>query len=268
MIRFLRVLAQILVLIIVALASALISMRLAIHGSEVAVPDFRGMAPAQAERAASARGLELALGDRFYSSTVAAGQIVSQQPEPGTHVRRGWRVQAAESLGAQQIEIPALLGLSPRAAEIDIRRRGLELGALAELPTPDAEPQSVIAQTPSPGAQGVASPSVSLLYAAAPPEPAYAMPDLTGLTVDEASALLAAAGLKVVSIANAAPPPPAPGDATPGAANPAIPGTGNPPASSFAGFNPRPPAVVTQWPLAGTRVTAGANVSFQVSRSL
>src|ERR1700694_2596870 len=101
MIRFFRLLAQVLVLIIVALASALISMRFAIHGVEVAVPDFRGMAPAAAERVAFEQGVELAHSEHFYSATIPAGRILSQKPEPGTHVRRGWRVQAAESLGIQ-----------------------------------------------------------------------------------------------------------------------------------------------------------------------
>ena len=186
-------------LIIVALASTLISMRFAIHGREVAVPDFRGMAPAEAERLAAERGLEFDHSDHFYSATIPAGRIVSQQPEPGTHVRRGWRVQAADSLGPQLIDIPSLIGLSPRAAEIDIRRRGLEVGAAAELPTDASAPQSILAQTPSAGSQGVASPRISLLYAAPPPEPAYAMPDLTGLTLPQASSLVAASGLKVVS---------------------------------------------------------------------
>jgi beta-lactam-binding protein with PASTA domain len=156
MIRFLRLLAKILVLVIVALASALISMRFAIHGREVAIPDFRGMAPAEAERSAFEHGLELSRSDHFYSAVIPAGRIVSQQPEPGTHVRRGWRVQAAESLGPQLIDIPAVIGLSPRAAEINIRRRGLEIGLAAELPTDTSAPQSIIAQTPAPGAQGVA----------------------------------------------------------------------------------------------------------------
>ena len=76
MIRFLRLFAQILVLIIVALASTLISMRFAIHGREVAVPDFRGMVPAEAQRLAAERGLEFEPSDQFYSATIPAGRIV------------------------------------------------------------------------------------------------------------------------------------------------------------------------------------------------
>jgi beta-lactam-binding protein with PASTA domain len=246
MIRFLRLLAQILVLVIVALASALISMRFAIHGREVAIPDFRGMAPAEAERVAFDRGLELSRSDHFYSPTIPAGSIVSQQPEPGTHVRRGWRVQAAESLGPQLIEIPTVIGLSPRAAEINIRRRGLEIGLAAELPTDAAAPQSIIAQTPAPGAQGVASPRISLLYAAPPPDPAYAMPDLTGLSLPDATALVAASGLKTYSISTA-PTPDAP--------------------STPAPMNPGSATVVGQTPAAGSRVTPGTLVSFQITRS-
>jgi beta-lactam-binding protein with PASTA domain len=247
MIRFFRLLAQILVLVIVALGSTLISMRLAIHGREVAVPDFRGMTPAAAERVAFEHGLELAHSDHFYSTAVPAGHIVSQQPEPRTLVRRGWQVQAAESLGAQLIDIPSVLGMSPRAAEINIRRRGLEIGLSAELPTTDSAPQAIVAQTPSPGAQGVASPRVSLLYAAPPPEPAFAMPDLTGMTLTDATGLVTGSGLKTVSVitANSSTPEPYTGGDS----------------------GPATPTVVGQTPAAGTRITPGTIVSLQVARS-
>ncbi len=249
MIRLLRLLAQLLFLVIVALASALISMRFAIHGREVAVPDFRGMTPNEAERAAFDRGLELSRADHFYSATVAAGRIVSQQPEPGTHVRRGWRVQAAESLGLQLIDIPALLGMSPRAAEINIRRHGLEIGLSAELPTEAAPPQAIIAQTPSPGAQGVASPRVSLLYAAPLPEPAYAMPDLTGMTLADANGLVASSGLTTISV-------------TALRSDPYSPSAARANAAALAAST-----VVGQTPAPGTRVTPGTPVTFQVSRT-
>ena len=250
MVRFLRVVAQILVLVIVALASALVSMRFAIHGREVKVPEIRGLTPADADRVAFQNGLELARSDRFYSATVPAGRIVSQQPEPGTRVRRGWRVQAAESLGPQMMEIPNVLGMSPRAAEINLRRRGLEMGQPSELPTDVAAPQTILAQTPQPGAQGVASPRVSLLYAAEPMEKAYVMPDLTGLPLTEATARAAGVGLKVINGAASSSASGAVGSSTGGTVGGALVG-----------------AVVTgQSPPAGSRVVAGMPVSFQVTR--
>jgi len=239
MVRFLRVVAQILVLVIVALASALVSMRFAIHGREVKVPEMRGLSPSEADRVAFQNGLELARSDRFYSATVPAGRIVSQQPEPGTRVRRGWRVQAAESLGPQLMEIPSVVGLSPRAAEINLRRRGLELGQASELPTDAASPQAILAQTPQPGAQGVASPRVSLLFAAEPMEKAYVMPDLTGLPLTEATLRATGAGLKVTNGATEA---------------------------SAAGTAAGSAVVAGQSPPAGSRVVAGMPVSFQLLR--
>lgn len=234
MLRFLRLLFAVLVLIIVALASALISMRFAIHGREVSIPDLRGMTPAHAERAAATSGLELSVSDRFYSATVPEGHILSQQPEPGTRVRRGWRVEAAESLGPQLIDIPSLIGMSPRAAEIEIRRRGLEPGDAAELPMSGFPPQTILAQTPAPGAQGISAPRVSVLYAAAAPELAYAMPDLTGMNAAEAAAVIqSAAGMKV----NFAP----------------------------ATADPRSQVIAAQSPAAGSRITAGSSISLQLA---
>lgn len=244
MLRFLRIVAEVLVLVIVALASTLVSMRYAIHGREVTIPDFRGMTPAEAERTAFEHGLQLATSDRFYSAQVAAGRIVSQEPDPGTKVRRGWRVQAAESLGPQLIDIPQLVGQSPRAAEINLRRRGLEPGEPAELPTGEAAPQAILAQTPSPGAKGVASPRVSLLYAVAPAEQtAFAMPDLTGMSFSEANSLVAANGLKTASVSS-----------LPSTAVPAKPAT----QASMGGS-----IIVAQTPAAGSRVVPGMPVTFQ-----
>jgi len=52
--QFFRMLLLALVLMTVALISALTAMRLAIHGREVAIPKVVGMSPAEAERAGAA----------------------------------------------------------------------------------------------------------------------------------------------------------------------------------------------------------------------
>ena len=69
--------------------------------------------------------------DRFYSADVPEGRIMSQVPAAGEQVRSGWRVRVAESMGPQRVVIPDLVGESERAAEINIRRRGLEMGTAA-----------------------------------------------------------------------------------------------------------------------------------------
>jgi len=279
MLRFFRILAQVLVLIIVALASTLISMRFAIHGREVAVPDFRGMAPAEAERVALDRGLELIWSERFYSDAVPAGRIVSQQPDPGTPRRHGWRVQVARSLGPQRIDIPALVGLSPRAAELDIRRRGLQVGSFAQLPvaaasaTPsNSRSQTVLAQSPAAGAQGIASPRIGLLYSAPALERAYVMPDLRGLTVAEAGRLATAAGLKIGTVSLVSPASgPADAENSPtegGSASPAPEGAEAQSSGQGSSQRPARATVVAQSPPPGSRVTPATGLTLRVNKPL
>src|SRR5258708_33048066 len=87
--QFFRMLLLALVLMMVALVSALTAMRFAIHGREVAIPAVVGMTPAEAERAVAASGLEGVVGRQFYSPAIGEGRIISQAPPAGAKVRGG-----------------------------------------------------------------------------------------------------------------------------------------------------------------------------------
>jgi len=195
--RLLRFLWLALVLLLVALTSALTAMRFAIHGREVAVPKLVGLSLREAERAANAAGLVVAEENRFYSTEIPAGRVVSQLPAPGARVRRGWRVRVAESLGPQRILIPNLLGQSGRAAQLNARRRGLELGSVATARIPGRSPDQVVSQSPPPAASGIAVPKISLLLSAPGEGPAFVMPNFVGRHLADAAAQIEKAGLKL-----------------------------------------------------------------------
>ena len=199
--RFFNIVLGALAMLVVALLSAFITMRLAIHGREVKIPNLTGLTLAEASKQTRALGLRVTLENRFYSPDTPPGHILAQSPGAGATVRRQWAVRVTESLGAQQVAIPDLLGQSERTASINIRRLGLELGAVAHIAAP-GEPGVVISQTPLPNAAGVDRPRVSLLLSepaeAESPE-AFVMPSLTGLTLAGAAARAAAAGLHIVS---------------------------------------------------------------------
>ena len=201
--RFVKYVVSILVLVIVAMASMLITMRLAIHRREVLIPNFVGMLPQAAEQSANSMGLVLIRENRFYSEEVQEGHIVSQEPAAGIKVRKGWRIRIAESMGPQKIVIPSVIGDSPRTAELNVKRRGLELGAVAAIAMPELPPDQVVAQSPPAEAQGVATPKVSILVAAPSEEKSYVMPDLSGMRIADASAAITNAGLKVGNVATA-----------------------------------------------------------------
>jgi beta-lactam-binding protein with PASTA domain len=155
---FFRLVLLALVLLVVALVSALTAMRLAIHGREVAVPDLVGKSPAEARIIAAQSGLDINVERQYYSPAIPEGKILSQLPPAGSQVRRGWQVRVAESLGPQRVEIPNLMGQSERVANINIRRRGLDVGAVAEMGMPDVPEGQVLAQAPPPNASGVSAP--------------------------------------------------------------------------------------------------------------
>jgi beta-lactam-binding protein with PASTA domain len=260
--RFFNVVLGALAMLVVALLSAFITMRLAIHGREVKVPNLTGLTLAEASKQTRSLGLILHLENRFYSPNTPPGHVLAQSPAPGVTVRRQWAVRVTESLGAQQVAIPDVLGQSERTASINIRRLGLELGAVAHIAAP-GEPGVVIAQTPNPNAAGVDRPRVSLLLSepeqAESPD-AFLMPSLAGLTLAGAAARASAAGLHIVSAEDLNLPTPATAATEASASTPGSPSPTMAPAASSA--SPTPQAisigtVIAQTPPAGHRVVKG-----------
>jgi beta-lactam-binding protein with PASTA domain len=198
--RFFRWVLRLLVLVVVFLISLLTAMRFAIHGREVPVPKLVGLTAQQAQQALVSSGLTLVRENRYFSPDVPEGHILSQLPQPGEKVRRGWRVRVVESMGPQKEIIPAVIGDSQRAAELNIRRRGLDLGTVATINIPDATADTVVAQDPPPNATGVISPKISLLVAAPAQAQTYVMPDFIGQPLETVVREINEAGFKLGNI--------------------------------------------------------------------
>jgi beta-lactam-binding protein with PASTA domain len=246
--QFFRMLLLALVLMTVALISALTAMHLAIHGREVAIPKLVGMSPLEAERAGAASGLLVVVERQFYSPNIPEGKIMTQMPPPGTKVRRGWSIRVAQSLGPQRVTIPDVTGGSERIAELNIRRRGLSLGSVAHVSLPDAPLDQVISQSPPPNASGVSAPKINLLVSDGAEPPTYVMPNLTGQPLGSAMLALQDAGVKAGKIS---------------VLRPSLPGEAQ--SAPVAVSEPSPASmIVTQTPAPGQKITAGSAVNFEV----
>jgi beta-lactam-binding protein with PASTA domain len=260
-------------LVLTALVAAVLTMQFAIHGHEVRIPVLKDMTVAQARSQTSGLGLNLDVDNRYYSSDIAAGHILSQSPAPGSVVRREWRVRVAESLGPQKVEVPSVVGSQERSAALNLRRVGLEAGMTAELPDTKVEAGTVLAQDPPAKAQGIEKPSINLLVAAvddSPPD-GFVMPDLTGLPIVTAQSLLTRVGIKFgepkfqdVAISQVGSPA-AFGYAPVSASANAPPSA---PAGQLAMAKPAalPGSVLSQSPPAGYRVAVGSTVALTVAK--
>jgi len=273
--RFFTLVLGALALVAVALISAFIAMRLAIHGREAVVPNLSGLTVADANNEARRQGLTLNLENRFYSADVPAGRILAQDPAAGSRVRREWPVRITESLGGQSVNIPDLTGETERAATIGIRRLSLDLGAVAHFAIA-GDPDVVLTQTPPANTGGVDGPRVSLLVSdpvsgTAQPT-AYAMPSLVGLSYSAASARAATAELHLVASTEsqqATALPDAASSAAPPAANAAEPSTTSPAstANTSAAANRSSGIVTAQNPQAGRRVVQGDTMHVTIGHS-
>jgi beta-lactam-binding protein with PASTA domain len=257
-----------LTLVAVALLSALTAMRFAIHGQEVQVPAIVGLTPANAGRIVTNLGLQIDVERQYYSPQIPEGLIMSQLPLPGAKVRRGWQVRVAQSLGPQRVAIPDVTHQSERAAEWNIRRRGLDLASTAEMQLPGTPADQVLAQSPPANASQVAAPKTSLLITVASDPPAYVMPSFVGQPLGSASRILQDAGFKLGNVSMApvpaTPPAPAPG-ALPNSTTPNPSAASPVPPASVTPAQPSPASMIaTQNPPAGQKVLAGATVNFEV----
>lgn len=161
-------------------------------GARVTVPDIAGQEIAEVEQTFT----DLHLSPDFFdcsSVDVAAGLAVSSEPEPGARVDRESTVRVCRSTGPEMLPVPTLVGLPEADAERTIADAGFTFGEVSEERFDDAEPGIVLAALDENGEglgdsyaeQGL----VDLVVSAGP------LPNVGGMSVDDATAALADAGL-------------------------------------------------------------------------
>lgn len=196
--RILRFSVLVFVLAAAGFLSAVTTIRIAIRGRIVSMPNLVGQSQPAAQRTLAARGLQLRVADRVYSS-LPVNIIVRQSPPPGEEMKISQDAHVVLSLGPQTVKIPALEGQTMRVARIALLQAGLQLGEVTTIYLPETQPDIVLKQDPPQGTTA-SSPHVDLLVSSADRQPFYVMPSLVGLEQQEASRALTAAGLKIAKL--------------------------------------------------------------------
>jgi beta-lactam-binding protein with PASTA domain len=196
--RFLRVTFLVFILAAAGFVSALTTVRIAIRGRMVSMPNITGKSLNEAQRMLAGDHLPVRVVDRQYN-TMPANEVLRQSPLPGEQVKVSEDVQVIVSLGPQKLTVPALEGRSMRAAHIALLEAGLPLGEVSTVIMPSADPGMVIQQEPPAGSTAV-TPRVDLLVAGDDPAISYVMPSLVGLEQADAQRLLTASGLRIAKV--------------------------------------------------------------------
>jgi beta-lactam-binding protein with PASTA domain len=155
----------------------LTALRVTTRAREVSVPDVRGRAVAEATATLADVGLVLRVDQRRPDPAVAVDHVLSQEPEPGTVLRQQRAVRVRVSDGQQDPEVPSVVGLAERTAEIVLADSKVSIAGRAEVRTANVAPGTVIAQDP-PGSARAAG--ISLLVNRGQAGTAFVMPDVIG----------------------------------------------------------------------------------------
>lgn len=172
----------------------LTGMRVANRARDVVVPDLRGLALTEANEASNRAGLVLRLEARRGDSTVPRDHVISQEPEPGTVLRRQRNIRVRVSDGQQDPVVPVVVGQNERTAELVLTQEQIEVGLKAEIRTNGYAAGAVVAQDP-PGAQQAAR--IALLVNRGESGGGYVMPDVIGTVGSRVVDILRRRGFRV-----------------------------------------------------------------------
>lgn len=103
------------------------------------VPSVTGMTVADATKRLDDKGYKIQASAPIANATVPEGQIISQLPAADTPTEKGKAVTVQVSAGAEDVEVPKVMGLSVNNAKTALEKIGLEADvhwvSLAETPT-------------------------------------------------------------------------------------------------------------------------------------
>ena len=174
--------------------------RLVRAGQRVEVPDIVDLAPEDASRALSQRGLRLKLQQPRWDASIAEGRLVHQNPPAYSHVKINRTVYAVPSRGTRLYEVPDLREKSLRQAQLWIAQSGLAMGDTLEDASPIVKEGLIICQDPLPGQRVQVGTPISVTISNGPPGEMVPVPNLIGKTLETARAELEEAGLQVRDI--------------------------------------------------------------------
>ena len=162
---------------------------------EVEVPDFSGKTYEEAVAMASEAGLVLERGDDMYSDEFEEGFITFQTPEAGTMVVEGKTVTVNVSKGKSEGVIPKITGMSVDEAKAALEEMGYVLGTQT-IVTSTQNKGTVVKQSIEPGTKADKGTVVDIEVSDGEGVEQVSVPNLTGMTPEEAKDLLESLGLK------------------------------------------------------------------------
>ena len=162
---------------------------------DILLPNFTNLTLDEAKVKAEEVKLNLKVSEEKYDVQIEEGKIISQDPkyQPNFTVKEGSTVNVVVSKGQEIVKVTKLVGKTKDEARKELKDLGLEM-EIEEVNSDDVEPGIVIEQDKQEGEEVLAGTKIKLKVSLGIEK--VEVPDLAGLSEDEAKAKITEAKLK------------------------------------------------------------------------
>ncbi|WP_098008211.1 Stk1 family PASTA domain-containing Ser/Thr kinase [Streptomyces sp. sk226] len=162
-------------------------------GQFTQVPSLLGQTQQEAEQRIARAGLDLKGVERVFSDSVERGSVVRSVPASGHRIRGNGSVKLVVSRGPEIVRVPDVVGSSLADARRSLKKVGLVPGMVTKEFSEDVARGEVVRTDPRAGTDRNPDTAVALVVSKGAP---IDVPDVTGLSVEDATAELEAEGLR------------------------------------------------------------------------
>jgi beta-lactam-binding protein with PASTA domain len=173
-------------------------------GKSEKVPSIVGQNAMAAKKILEEKGFQVALQDSVYVDSIPKLAVVKQSPEADAIVKKGRTIYLTiNRMVPPLVEMPNLIGFSIRSAEMYLQSLGLKLGYVNYKPdiARNAVLEQLLAdQNIKPGTKITLGSTIDLILGSGVTGAEMDVPNLVGLTLNEAKNLLGSISLNLGSI--------------------------------------------------------------------
>jgi beta-lactam-binding protein with PASTA domain len=201
--RVLKIAILLVVFTLIVGASAYLTLTMIIKSEDtVIVPDLAGKNIVYVLELLTDLGLNTKIEGSEYSTEMPKNNVIFQEPEPGSEIKKGRDVRIIISKGPKSILMPNLERLPVQQARIILEENSLCQGQISSTYSNRIKKDSIIAQVPSAGTMITRNECINLLISLGIRPQAYKMPDLEGRSLDSAIPMIESSNLILGKIAS------------------------------------------------------------------
>ena len=168
-------------------------------GEEIEIPNVSGYDEATAQKMLESKGLTVGTSEAVYSDEYEAGEVVGTTPEAGTMVTLETEIVMLVSKGSQKVKVPSVLGYSEDDAIAEFDAVDIVITKTTYDYNDTVEEGCVVSQSIDPGKKVEKGTGIEIVISRGEkPEEKVNVPNLSGLTLEGARALLESKGLLLV----------------------------------------------------------------------